>query len=55
MIDPAPSWSLGFAHESWSLSKGEAFPIALTFDGEPAVNVQRHCGQQQARARADAR
>ena len=40
MIDHAPSWSLGFAHDSWSLSGGQAFPIALTFDGGPAVNVQ---------------
>jgi hypothetical protein len=40
MIDGAPSWSLGFAHDSWSLSGGQAFPIALTFDGGPAVNVQ---------------
>jgi hypothetical protein len=40
MIDGAPSWSLGFAHDSWSLSSGQSFPIALTFDGGPAVNVQ---------------
>ena len=40
MIDGAPSWSLGFAHDSWSLSGGQSFPIALTFDGGPAVNVQ---------------
>jgi hypothetical protein len=40
MIDGAPSWSLGFAHDSWSLSGGQPFPIALTFDGGPAVNVQ---------------
>jgi hypothetical protein len=39
MIDGAPSWSLGFAHDNWSLSGGQAFPIALTFDGGPAVNV----------------
>jgi hypothetical protein len=40
MIDGKPSWSLGFAHDSWSLSAGQVFPIALTFDGGPAVNVQ---------------
>jgi hypothetical protein len=40
MIDGTPSWSLGFAHDGWSLSGGQAFPIALTFDGGPAVNVQ---------------
>ena len=39
MIDGVPSWSLGFAHDSWTLSAGQAFPIALTFDGGPAVNV----------------
>lgn len=33
------TWRLGFAHESWRLKPGEAFPLALTFDGQPAVNV----------------
>ena len=33
------SWRLGFAHDSWRLTPGEAFPLALTFDGQPAVNV----------------
>lgn len=33
------SWRLGFAHESWRLTAGEAFPLALTFDGHPAFNV----------------
>lgn len=40
MIDSVPSWSLGFAHDGWSLSAGQPFPIALTFDGGPVVNVQ---------------
>lgn len=40
MIDGAPSWSLGFAHDSWALSAGQAFPIALTFDGSPPVHVR---------------
>ena len=40
MVDGTPSWSLGFAHDSWSLSGGQSFPIALTFDGGRAVNVQ---------------
>ena len=39
MIDGTPSWSLGFAHDSWKLSAGQAFPIGLTFDGGPVVNV----------------
>ena len=33
------SWRLGFAHESWGLTPGEAFPLALTFDGQPTFNV----------------
>jgi len=33
------SWRLGFSHESWRLTPGEAFPLALTFDGQPAFNV----------------
>ncbi len=39
MIDGKPSWSLGLAHESWTLSSGKAFPIQLTFDGQAPVNV----------------
>jgi S1-C subfamily serine protease len=34
------SWTLGFAHESWKLTPGEGFPLALTFDGQAAINVQ---------------
>lgn len=34
------SWTLGFAHEKWQLTNGQAFALALTFDGKPAVNVQ---------------
>jgi S1-C subfamily serine protease len=33
-------WRLGFAHESWQLTTGEAFPLALTFDGQTALHVQ---------------
>jgi len=39
MIDGKPSWSLGFAHDSWTMSSGKAFPIQLTFDGQTPVNV----------------
>jgi S1-C subfamily serine protease len=39
MIDNKPSWSLGFFHQSWTLSTGKAFPIQLTFDGQAPVNV----------------
>jgi S1-C subfamily serine protease len=34
------SWTLGFAHPNWKLTPGEAFPLAVTFDGQPAVHVQ---------------
>ncbi len=33
-------WRLGFAHENWQLTPGQAFALALTFDGQPAINVQ---------------
>jgi S1-C subfamily serine protease len=33
-------WTLGFAHPNWQLTPGEAFPLALTFDGQSAVHVQ---------------
>lgn len=39
MIDGKPSWSLGFAHDNWTLASGKAFPIQLTFDGQTPVNV----------------
>ena len=32
-------WSLGFAHEKWSLKTGQAFPLTLTFDGQAPFNV----------------
>jgi S1-C subfamily serine protease len=34
------SWSLGFAHDSWKLTPGDGFPLALTFDGQAAINVR---------------
>jgi S1-C subfamily serine protease len=34
------SWKLGFAHENWQLTPGQAFALALTFDGQPAISVQ---------------
>ena len=39
MIDGKPSWSLGLAHDNWTLANGKAFPIQLTFDGQAPVNV----------------
>ena len=38
-IDNKSGWNLGFAHEKWTLSTGQAFPIALTFDGNTPFNV----------------
>jgi hypothetical protein len=32
-------WSLGFAHPTWQLRIGEAFPIDLTFDGRERFHV----------------
>jgi len=34
------NWTLGFNHANWQLNPGQAFSIALTFDGQPAINVQ---------------
>jgi S1-C subfamily serine protease len=34
------SWTLGLAHENWKLTPGKGFPLALTFDGQQAINVQ---------------
>src|ERR1700730_11592144 len=39
MIDSSGGWSLAFAHEKWSLTTGEAFPLTLTFDGQQPFNV----------------
>ncbi|MFB9262328.1 S1C family serine protease [Bradyrhizobium erythrophlei] len=33
------NWWLGFAHDNWRLTPGQAFPLALTFDAQPAFNV----------------
>ena len=38
-IDNKAGWGLGFAHEKWTLTTGQAFPIALTFDGQTPFNV----------------
>ena len=39
-IDDNLGWTLGFVHQSWNLTPGRAFPIALTFDGQSPFNVQ---------------
>jgi S1-C subfamily serine protease len=33
------NWKLGFIHENWQLTPGQAFPLVLTFDGQPPINV----------------
>jgi S1-C subfamily serine protease len=33
------SWTLGFAHDNWQLTPGQPFAMALTFDGQAAINV----------------
>src|SRR5229473_351121 len=38
-INDKAAWTLGFAHEKWTLTTGQAFPIALTFDGQTPFNV----------------
>jgi len=38
-IDNKAAWNLGFAHEKWALTIGQAFPIVLTFDGQTPFNV----------------
>ena len=38
-INDKAGWTLGFAHEKWTLTTGQAFPIALTFDGQTPFNV----------------
>ena len=39
-VDKSGGWSLGFLHPNWSLSNGEAFELALTFDGQRPFHVQ---------------
>jgi hypothetical protein len=39
IIDNGGGWRLAFAHEKWSLTTGEAFPLVLTFDGQQPFNV----------------
>jgi S1-C subfamily serine protease len=39
MVDGSGGWSLGFAHQNWTLTQGQAFPLTLTFDGQQPFNV----------------
>jgi len=38
-VSQSSEWSLGFAHEKWALTTGQAFPIDLTFDGQAPFSV----------------
>ncbi|AMN43103.1 hypothetical protein [Rhodoplanes sp. Z2-YC6860] len=39
-VDSAMGWTLGFIHPEWTLSNGQVFQVALTFDGGTPFNVQ---------------
>jgi hypothetical protein len=45
-------WVLGFAHSDWHLKSGEAFPLALTFDGQNAVHAAGRFWIQPAKSQA---
>jgi hypothetical protein len=40
MVDQGAGWSLGFQHPKWRFANNQAFPIALTFDGQTPFYVQ---------------
>lgn len=40
MVDGNLGWALGFANEKWSITSGQVFQMALTFDGQAPFNVQ---------------
>src|SRR5262249_44779405 len=39
LVSNAYAWALGFNHPSWSLTRGQSFPIVLSFDGKNTFNV----------------
>ena len=39
LVSKTFSWVLAFTHPSWTLSKGQKFPIVLSFDGRNTFNV----------------
>ena len=39
LVTKALGWTLAFTHPSWTLSKGNRFPIVLSFDGRNTFNV----------------
>ena len=40
MVDQGMGWSLAFQHPKWNFTNNQAFPIALTFDGQSPFYVQ---------------
>ena len=40
LVDAGLDWALGFANDKWSVTNGQVFQIALTFDGQTPFNVQ---------------
>ena len=39
LVGAGGNWRLGFSHQSWKLTPGEAFPLTLTFDGQQPFSV----------------
>jgi S1-C subfamily serine protease len=39
LVSKTYNWVLAFTHPSWSLTKGQKFPIVLSFDGRNTFNV----------------
>jgi hypothetical protein len=39
MVSANMTWNLGFSDNRWSVTPGTSFPIVLTFDGRPPINV----------------
>lgn len=39
VVSKTYSWSLAFAHPSWTLTQGQKFPIVLSFDGRNTFDV----------------
>jgi hypothetical protein len=39
LVSKTFNWVLAFTHQSWTLTKGQKFPIVLSFDGRNTFNV----------------
>jgi S1-C subfamily serine protease len=40
VVSASLGWRLAFAHPDWKLTPGTTFPLAITFDGQAAFNLQ---------------